>query len=171
MSNYRVNFKRYLDDLKSPTPALGGGSVVALSFCLGISLLEKAINYSRAQQPQLKTIQLKLQKLAVKVYPFIDRDGEIFEQVINTKGEQRKSWLKLSEQLVVGLGDCCQVAYWLAKAARPKINKFLISDYKLGTQLIKLSFKGCIENLEANAKFLGKKNCAINRFKQGIDKY
>ena len=47
MKSYRKDFKNYLNDLGKAKPAPGGGSAVCLIFCTGLSLIAKAINYSR----------------------------------------------------------------------------------------------------------------------------
>ena len=45
MKSYRGKFKGYLGNLSRRVPSPGGGSAVSLVFCLGVSLIVKAVNY------------------------------------------------------------------------------------------------------------------------------
>ncbi|MCK5394122.1 MAG: cyclodeaminase/cyclohydrolase family protein, partial [Candidatus Omnitrophica bacterium] len=46
MKKYKSNFKDYIHDLGKREPSPGGGSAVCVAFCMGASLMEKAVNYS-----------------------------------------------------------------------------------------------------------------------------
>ena len=79
MKYYKGKFKNYLDDLGKRIPSPGGGSAVCLAFCMGISLIEKAINYSlilkakdlksKNKNKKLKDTLVKLVKLKKRIYP------------------------------------------------------------------------------------------------------
>ena len=98
MKNYRGDFKKYLIDLAKRQPSPGGGSAICLMFCLGVSLMEKAINYSVALKPKidkdkqhnkkLKKALAELGKLSKKIYPYIDRDSYLFNEAMNQKGKK-----------------------------------------------------------------------------------
>ena len=176
MKNYRKNFKSYFKDLSRRKPSPGGGSVACLSFCLGVSLLEKAVNYSLPKvgahgraplQNGLKT----LGNLKSKIYPGIDRDAQIFTKIMVNHGAERLKFIRQSEVLIVGLARASLKAFLVAKALKSGIKKGIISDYTIGLGLIKIAFFGCIANLEDNAKMFGKKNSRISAFKRALKKW
>jgi len=176
MKNYRAEFKPYLQDLAKRKPSPGGGSVTALSFCLGISLLEKAINYSLPKVGVHSCMPLQkglvvLKRLKNKIYPGIDRDAEIFAKIMAHQGARRLKFIRQSEAMVVGLGRASQQAFLVAKALKSGIKKGIISDYFIGLELIKLAFFGCVANLEANARMFGRKNRRIAAFKKVLRKW
>ncbi|HDN86627.1 MAG TPA: hypothetical protein ENG49_05365, partial [Candidatus Omnitrophica bacterium] len=47
MKRYSDKFKIYLEDLSQPTPQPGGGSVASLCFCVGTSLIEMVLKFSK----------------------------------------------------------------------------------------------------------------------------
>jgi formiminotetrahydrofolate cyclodeaminase len=165
--NYRKGFKKYLDDLGAKKPAPGGGSAVCLGFCMGVSLIEKAINYSLDKDSKLRVgrgkikgkIYLdKLSKLKRVVYSYIDLDGQLFEKVMKERGERRLSLLKKSEALIIDLGKSCLDVFSLAKKVESGIKKSITSDFDIGLEFVKISLLGCVLNLDANTGIFGKKN-------------
>ena len=104
MKSYKTKFKNYLDDLAKKAPTPGGGSAVCVVLCIAISLMEMAIQYSLGKNKKLKECLITLRKLRRKVYPYIDLDGKIFNQIMKSKGPARKKLLKRSEALIVETG-------------------------------------------------------------------
>lgn len=169
MKQYRTSFKKYLDDLGKRKPSPGGGSAVCLIFCTGISLIEKAINFS--SPAEFKNELKKLQTLKKKVYPNIDKDGLIFAKIIGSKGKKRAQFIRLSEDLIIGLGQGSLAVFSLAKEVESGIKKSIISDFNIGLECIKVALLGCILNLEANQKMFGKENKFIGPFKKSLKKW
>lgn len=169
MNNYRKGFKKYLDDLGKPKPAPGGGSVVCLIFCTGISLIEKAINFSSPAnfKKQLK----KLQAIRKRIYFYIDRDGYLFDKIIVSRGKARTRAIKSSESLVIDLGQASLEVFFLAKEVKSGIKKGIISDFNIGLECAKIALLGCICNLDANEKMFGVKSEFINSFKKSLKKW
>ncbi|MDD5195223.1 MAG: cyclodeaminase/cyclohydrolase family protein [Candidatus Omnitrophica bacterium] len=173
MKKYRTKFKTYFDDLAAKKPAPGGGSAACLIFCLGVSLLEKAIRYSLTGEKitifyRTKEVLAKLSALQKKIALYIDLDGEIFENIMRSKGRQRVLLLKKSEQLIVETAKACYGAFLLAKGVESGIKKGISSDFFIGKESLSFSLKGCIYNLEANKNIFGRPNKFIKIFKMYI---
>jgi len=176
MKGYRKNFKAYLDDLGRRAPSPGGGSAICLVFCMGSSLIEKAINYSllvklkgrkeKERNRKLKDTALKIVKLRTKIYPYIDRDSYLFEKIMSTKGKKRRQFIIQSEKIIVDLGRVASEVFFLAKEIESGIKKSMISDFYIGLDFIKSTLFGCILNLEANNIIFGTKSRFIGIFKK-----
>jgi len=169
MKYYRTSFKKYLDDLGKRKPSPGGGSAVCLVFCIGISLIEKAINFS--SPAKFKNELKKLQTLKKKVYPSIDKDGLIFAKIIGSKGKKRAQFIRLSEGLSIDLGRGSLAVFSLAKDLESGIKKSIISDFNIGLECIKVALLGCILNLEANQRMFGRKSKFIGPFQKFLKKW
>jgi formiminotetrahydrofolate cyclodeaminase len=181
MKSYRKNFENYLNDLKKREPAPGGGSAVCLIFCTGLSLIEKAINYSlvpttknlsdKKKNKKLKTALVKLDKLRKKIYPYIDKDGYLFEKIIYSRGQKRKQFIAASEKIIIDLGESVQKVFYLAKEVESGIKKSIISDFRIGLEFAKSALFGCILNLEANRAIFGRQNRFVGIFKKSLNDY
>jgi len=169
MEKYRGKFKKYLNDLAKAKPAPGGGSAAALVFSIGLSLIEKAINFS--SPTKFKKELKKLQALNKKLYPIIDQDGVIFAKIISCKGEKRLQFICKSENLIISLGQGSIKVFSLAKEIESGIKKSIISDFRLGLECAKIALLSCVLNLEANQKMFGRKNKFIGLFKKALNKW
>ncbi|MCF7874449.1 MAG: cyclodeaminase/cyclohydrolase family protein [Candidatus Omnitrophica bacterium] len=164
--NYRKQIKPYLDDLAKKRLAPGGGSAGALAFCLGCSLIAKSINHTKNKEmPKVKERKLtnrldKILNLKKKVYPYIDRDGRLFSQMIKSGGQERQRYLKEMTCLLKDLAQSSDTVISLAKELDFDIKKSIKSDFYLGLQFIRVSLESVIFNLEANSNQ-----------KKGKDKY
>jgi formiminotetrahydrofolate cyclodeaminase len=157
MIKYRNHFKKYINDLAAKKPSPGGGSVAALTFCLGVSLIEKALRYSAINRDSFDLPLKRFKILRAGAFRFIDLDGDLFEKVMRAKGKNRALYLKKSERIVTMTADYCRKAIALAKRVEPGIKKGIISDFHIGRELVSLSLNGCILNIQANASMFKKK--------------
>ncbi|MCK4916928.1 MAG: cyclodeaminase/cyclohydrolase family protein [Candidatus Omnitrophica bacterium] len=181
MKKYKSNFKDYIHDLGKREPSPGGGSAVCVAFCMGASLMEKAVNYSLnlkkndkktiIHNKKLKTTIIELQTLKKGVFPYIDKDGYIFEKIIKTKGEKKEQFIEQSEFIIYEVATACENMFCLAKKIESGIKKSIESDFIIGLELVRTALLGCILNLEANSKISGKKNKSINKFKKSLNKW
>jgi hypothetical protein len=161
---YQKNLKGYLSDLSQKKPSPGGGSAAALGLCVGIALIQKAINYSDKNiKPTLKIKSLN--HLKRKIISYVDKDGEIFEKFIQSRGRKRTVYLRKSNALVVDLGKTAISVFFIARGVESGIKKSIISDFYTGLNFVKLVLLACSYNLEDNSKVLGKpdKNAGIFR--------
>jgi len=178
--NYRRNFKKYLDDLGKRKPSPGGGSAVCISVCLGLSLIEKSINYSLDKEGMLrikdskfsgKRYLMRAASLRRKIYDYIDLDGQIFDKVMKCKGKDREKALKMSEKLIVDVAKACVKVFFLAKEIESGIKKSISSDFYIGLEFIKTALFGCVTNLDANTSIFGRSNKYIDSFKKSLEKW
>lgn len=160
---YQKIFKRYLDDLSAKKPSPGGGSAAALALCTGISLIQKAINYSIGKNLKQTSKLKSLNNLKYKVLRYVDKDGEIFEKFIKSSGKKRIVLLKKSNELVVDLGKTAISVILISKGVESGIKKSIISDFYTGLNFVRLSLSACSYNLTDNGKVLGitDKNIAV----------
>jgi len=171
MKKYAKNFKGYLDSLASRMPSPGGGSVVALASCLGISLIGKAMIFSSLKPERFKRDLKKLHALRKKIYPYIDKDAIIFAAILKTKGKKRLSLIRKSEKIILDTAKASIFLFSLAKRAESGIKNSIISDFHIGCNLIKVSLSGCIANLEANKRIFKRENPWIKTFKAALKQW
>lgn len=165
-----------MDDLAKRKPSPGGGSVLCLFLCTGLSLIEKAINYSFRTCDKSVNVKLKrqffvLHNLRKKIYSYIDSDGYIFEKIIQSQGRKKAEYIEKSEQLVIEVAQTAKKVFFLAKKIESGIKMSIISDFYIGLHAVRIVFLGCVLNLEANHKIFGKKNRYINVFKNDLKKW
>jgi formiminotetrahydrofolate cyclodeaminase len=172
MRNYSSRFRSYLYDLAKRRPAPGGGSVIVLAFCLGLSLIEKALNYSLDERvDKLKRSIFTLRLLRNKIFRYIDLDGELFEKILREKGTTRAHYLKQSEKILIDLGKSSIRAFLLAKGVENAIKKSIISDFSIGIELVRVSLMGCVLNLEANAFLFKRRSAYARTFRMTLEKW
>jgi formiminotetrahydrofolate cyclodeaminase len=148
MKRYKHIFKDYLNDIAKKTAHPAGGSCAALNFCMGISLIKMALNYSGVTS---KNVFTGLEKLSREVFPFIDEDGILFTLLIKEKDKnRRKILLERVQTLTYAIGDNCNKLVMDAHGMRAKIKKSLESDFYTGLKLIESALYASIQNLEAN---------------------
>ncbi len=170
MKNYRSHFRTYLDDLAARRPHPGGGSCAALAFCAGISLIEMALAYSKLIPASEKKF---FEKAKSRVFPFIDKDGEIFAALMKEKkAGKKKVLLGRAQKMICQLGCLCDEALARARKICPKINKGLNSDFYLGLKFLESALYASLLNLEANEKLFAVDNrCHIRQLKTVMRKY
>ena len=172
MKCYRGQFKSYLDELGKKVPAPGGGSAVALILCLGVSLIEKSINYSVGpSKEKLKGYLPVLRTVKQKAYGYVDLDGQIFKKILKAQGKKKKQLLSQSESILIDLGKSAQKVFSLAKARECAIKKNIISDFRIGGEFLRTALFGCLINLEANQEIFGRKSKYILIFKRYLKKW
>lgn len=170
MHKYQKTFKKYLNDLSARKPSPGGGSAAALAFCIGISLLEKSINYSSGKNFKQNDKIRILNNLKHRTLKCVDKDGEIFEKFMTASGKKRTVFLKKSNALVIDLGNSCITVLCLVKKVESGIKKSIISDFYTGLNFIRIALCACIYNLVANSFSLGRQEKSINIFKKYLKK-
>ncbi|MCF7886815.1 MAG: cyclodeaminase/cyclohydrolase family protein [Candidatus Omnitrophica bacterium] len=174
MKNYRQKIKPYLDDLTKKGLGLGGGSAGALAFCLGCSLIIKSINHtktkniSKIKKNKLNNRLVKITKFEKEIYPYIDKDNQLFSKMIKNKGQDREKYLKKVIHLLKTLARSSYKVFLLAKELDFDIKKGIKSDFNLGLEFIKISLLSTIFNLEANNKISGKRDNYIKTLKNNL---
>jgi hypothetical protein len=136
-----------------------------------MSLLEKAINYSAGKHKELNKYASRLIFLRKSMLTLVDIDADIFEKYMHSKGKMRIYFLKKSDEIIIKIGKTCGMVFNGAKSIESDIKESIISDFHIGLDFILLALKGCIVNLTANSKTLGKNNIYIGKFKHYLEKW
>lgn len=178
MKNYRKYFKKYLDDLGKRSPSPGGGSALSLIFCVGLSLLTKAVRYSYPKKALDKQMSVQmsrfrqqvqiLEKLKKKIVVYVDKDGQVFEKIMKTRGKARFEFIRESERILIDVARACQKAFFLAKQAESGIKKSILSDFTIGLACLKSVLAGCIVNLQANRILFGRSSKCVHRLAKSL---
>jgi len=168
MKSYGPKFKGYLNDLAAKTPSPGGGSAVAIAGCMGISLIEMAMQYSLKEN---RTVIAELAQLRNKIFPAIDNDAKLFAAIMKAKPDKRLPLVMKSEALIVSVGLAAIRAAQLSKKREGEIKNSILSDFTLGFDLLKAALKGCLLNLEGNGVMFGKSSTFINTFKKALSQW
>ncbi|MBN3039583.1 MAG: cyclodeaminase/cyclohydrolase family protein [Candidatus Omnitrophica bacterium] len=176
MKTYYKGLKPFLDDLAGRKPSPGGGSAAAFLFCLGLSLIDKSLNFSIVSKAVLPAQKAKNHKLknTISVFadlkrtflPFVDKDGQVFDKIINSQGERRKALVRKSEKMIADMADSCRQAISLAKKAESDIKNNIISDFNIGCYCLFVCLMACLENLQANKAIFGTQNSNIAKIKK-----
>ena len=178
MKTYRKDFKNYLSDFARRQPSPGGGSAVCLILCLGISLIEKAANYSlvlKPANPAQKTKNKQLNKglkalglLKREIYPCIDKDARIFARIMKAKAASRSRLTKENQELIAFIGRTAYQVFSLSEVLESAVKRSIISDFRIGLNMARVALSGCIANLEANNKLFGIKSSDIKIFRNNL---
>jgi len=153
---YEKLFRQYLKDLSVASAAPGGGSAGSLIFCLGVSLLQMAFNFSQPKSKHdLSDFTTRLEKTKAKISVYIDKDGDIFTAAMKARGVQRKVYGRELEKIAFDLGSNCIRILMVAQSLEPFIQRNIISDFYLGGESIKLALISAIKNIEANSILFG----------------
>lgn len=148
-----MDLRKYIDKVAEPIPP-GGGSVGNLLFCLGISLIQMAINVSYKGKKDVE----RLEKIKNRVYPFIKEDTRIFMRFLKSKDPKKKRfYLSQANKICLQLGDTIIHSLGLIDSFESRIKEIIKSDFYLGRSLINLSLKSVILNLQDNNKVVNSK--------------
>ncbi|RKY33927.1 MAG: hypothetical protein DRP68_00765 [Candidatus Omnitrophota bacterium] len=148
MKRYSDKFKIYLEDLSQPTPQPGGGSVASLCFCVGTSLIEMVLKFSKGNFKDFFSILKKERK---KILPLIDLDGKLFSQIIKERSLQKKKYLiSKSQKNLIKIGEKSLEILSMIKKVKNRVKLSLKGDLEIGLRLVELALFACIKNLQAN---------------------
>jgi len=165
MSEYSKKFQDFIEALSKKKADPGGGSVLALNFCLGAALLEKALSFSKIET----FLYEELKKEKKKILKFVDEDGKLFSEVLREKNkERRRKLLKRLENISFYLGETSFRILKMVKEKRRKIKKSIKDDFSLGVKLLVIVIKGCLRNLKANQRLFSQKTENIDKLKEYI---
>lgn len=157
--NYKNNFRRYLRDLSAKSSTPGGGSAASLVFCLGVSLIQMAVNFSmNKNEKELKKALLHLEKIKSKILSYVDLDGKAFEKALMAKGKRKKLAYRNLDNITFDLGKNCIKILEVAKDVRIFIKKSIVSDFYVGLSFVRGALFSSVKNLEANSSSFALKN-------------
>lgn len=162
------SLREYLNELGARKPAPGGGSASALIAGLGISLLEKAANYTlnnekyKDSEALMKQIVEKLEALKKQALHLVDEDARAYLKVSEASksksdtapGGDAAAALEaaLKESTAVPM-DICRISKEALKSGallKEKGNKYLMSDVEIGIKALELAIEGGRLNVNEN---------------------
>jgi formiminotetrahydrofolate cyclodeaminase len=150
---HKQRIRGYLKELASESAAPGGGSAASLVFCVGISLIQMAINFSLSNnKKELKSRLLQLERIKTKSINYIDLDGKLFLSALKAKGKNKKRAYQDLAKITFALADNCIKILMIGKLSRRWIKKNIIVDFDLGIDCVKVALKGASRNLEVNSR-------------------
>lgn len=147
------SLKQYLDDLGAKLPAPGGGSAVALTAAMGVSLVSMVVNFTLGKpkyakyEKELKTILEKSEKLRKEFLNLVDLD------VVAYKSKNIRDALDIP----LMVDRLCFEAVKLCIPLISKGNINLISDVVVAAVLLESAYTSAYFNVEINLKSLGEK--------------
>jgi methenyltetrahydrofolate cyclohydrolase len=169
----RKTLNGFLDELASPTPAPGGGSVAALAGALGAALISMVCNltigkkkYAGVEQ-EMKKILVESEKLRATFTVLVDRDTEAFNKVMEAYGlpketEPQKALRAAAireatkEATLVPLEVMrhCIDALALAQQAAASGNANSVSDAGVSALMLQAGAEGAALNVKINLSSL-----------------
>ena len=174
---YRENFQSYLDAISKPGLP-GGGSVISLLFCLGVSLVQMAVSFSEKAEKRdfLREVWEELEESKRVVFPYIDKDGEIFQASLREKEKRKKRrFIQELNKMIFDIGENCNKILLIAKKIKGEIKKSIISDFYIGMKIIEVVIEGCLLNLQANGYLFGlreeEKEARLNAYLEEFKKW
>jgi formiminotetrahydrofolate cyclodeaminase len=183
-----LTVSQFLQEVDSPSPAPGGGSVAALSIAQGISLLRMVAHLTvskkkfQALEESIRSDYSRrmavLDTLKKEVLELIDRDTEAFDKIMEAfklpKGTDeeirvrndaiRKATLKATEVPF----RTAQIALSALETASPMFayaNKSATSDFGVGSLMIYAGIGGAVMNVKTNMVGYSDRKTAGNYFR------
>ncbi|MEK6564901.1 MAG: cyclodeaminase/cyclohydrolase family protein [Candidatus Omnitrophota bacterium] len=157
---YKDNsLKTYLDDLAAKKPAPGGGSAAALTGALGCALLSMACNFTVGKEkykdvePKIKSALKETEYLRGRFLSLVDLDVRAYQKVFNSRLAKEDVYQKnliASTRVPLEIGVLASKGYGLCPLLKKIANKYLISDVRVGEELLKSCFKSAIFNVIIN---------------------
>ena len=128
---YASHIRKYCRDISKKTVAPGGGSAAAAVCCMGVSLLQMAIQFSWGRNgARLSAAYKKLEKMKAKLLLAIDSDADVFMSIMNNKHTSRKKYfIKRLNTITFDLGKNCITIVTIAKSIQKYIKKGIKSDF------------------------------------------
>jgi len=164
-----MTIKDFLAELKSDSPAPGGGSAAALTGAVGAALAVMVGNLTignakyQDAQDEVKTIQPLLSDQLAKLEQYIDEDTEVFRQVMATyrlpKGTEEEKLarsqaiqqaLKQAAVLPMTVASLCQEVLELSKRMLEIGNSNAASDAAVAGRMAHTAMWAAIYNVRIN---------------------
>lgn len=155
--------KEYLEELSSKSPVPGGGSVAGLIAALGVSLMEKVINFTVGKkeymdvEKEMTNILTRCRQLRENFQKICSEDAEAykkFSDIIKTSKEKNKIQEALNETIAVPV-RLCKLSYEAIKlclSVAHKANRNLITDTGIASLMFQSAFQMALLNVEVNLK-------------------
>ncbi|HLD40766.1 MAG TPA: cyclodeaminase/cyclohydrolase family protein [Candidatus Omnitrophota bacterium] len=159
MSYNNKTLREYLDHLAARTPAPGGGSASALAGALGCALLSMSCNFTLGKdkykdvEPRIKQALKQSEGLRKRLLALVDLDVRAYYKVFKSRKASPEVYQR---NLILATNvplEICRLAvsgYNLCPLLVKIANKYLISDVRVGKELLKSCFKSAEFNVIIN---------------------
>ena len=84
---------------------------------------------------------------------------------MKAKPASRSRLIKENQELIAYIGHRSHKVFSLSQALESGIKRGIISDFRIGLNMARVTLAGCIANLEANHKLFGTKSPDIKVFR------
>jgi formiminotetrahydrofolate cyclodeaminase len=155
--------KRYVNDLSGKNPSYGGGSVACFLLCAGTGLIEKSMRYSLSYDPTLAKCIPVLGAVRRRIFPYIDRDGEVFAALLTARGKRRQALFKKSQAFLEETAHAAREVFSLANTAKSGIKKSIYSDFIIGIKCLRVALEACQANYDANHRMFNRGHSRAKR--------
>lgn len=163
MSNDR-SFEDLLAEISSESPAPGGGSVSALSGCLGAALVSMVCNLSIGKkrfkdvENELKEVLSETMTLKRELFDLSKKDIQAFNEVMIAlkmpDGEGKKENIQKAYEkaaiIPLEVAKRCLAVMELAQITAVKGNQNAVTDSGVAALMAHAGFKGAILNVKVN---------------------
>lgn len=169
MSLITKNVSEFLNELASPSPAPGGGSVSALAGALGTALISMVGHLTigkkkyAAVENEMKAMVESSEKLRSKLTQLIDKDTEAFNLVMSAFGmaketdEQKsaraaaiESATKEATMVPLDVMNFCREGILLSEYVAHSGNSNALSDAGVSALLLRAGCRGAYYNVKIN---------------------
>ena len=163
MSGYiSGSIEKYLEDLSGRKIVPGGGSAAALTAALGAALNLMVINFSCGKggkedlSEQLRPAKEAQEESLKKLSRYVDRDCEVFTELMAALKEKAPSQEKFREAALVPMEVCgeCRLSMDISRKLMDGANMNLVSDIGCAANMIKAAFLSASHNVSVNLKYI-----------------
>lgn len=163
------SLKQFLDELASPAPVPGGGSVAALSGALAASLLAMVCRLTIGKkgydpvQAEMQTILERAESLDCALREQMQADVDVYARVMQayalpkntetelaTRKEVIQSALKHASEVPLRVAELCSNVLDLAQPVAEKGNKNAASDAGVGAVMAEAGLRAAALNVSIN---------------------
>lgn len=167
-----TTFNKLLDDLSSDSPVPGGGSVAALSGCLGAALVSMVCNLGigkkdyKQVENELKDVLKESDTIKRVLFDLSKRDAEAYNGVIaayktsdkEKKKEQLQLAYKKAAEVPYEVAKKCMRVMELAESTSLKGNQNAITDSGVGALMAYSGLRGALLNVKVNLRYIKDRN-------------
>ena len=172
-------FEDLLGEISSKSPAPGGGSVAALSGCLGASLVSMVCNLSIGKkslnkvEDEMKEVLGESDAIRRDLLNLSRMDAEAFNEVIaalKMTGEKKNKVLqnayKKAADIPFTVAKKCLRIIELVQVTIYKGNQNAITDSGVGALLAHSGLKGAVLNVKVNLKYIDDEDFVAKKAKE-----
>ena len=155
-----LSIEEYNKELQAKKSTPGGGSALAITLSIAISLCKMVISFTidkkgyEEYHDKLVEMDSRLDMYLLKAYKYADLDSSTFRalmEAFKSKDEERIESASIDACMIpFNLFELTQQVHNIADELFQKANKNVISDAKIASDLCYSIYPGCVLNIKAN---------------------